>query len=327
MKLRHWGLSAACGATVVLLAVSYGAAGGYVQTIKSGEIRSAMSGLKGDNDLLEQIKQEAAKRYIPPADAKVDRWLRAIPGYDGREVDVEGTYRQALLRPQAPVAYVYKPVKPKVSVNDFPLEPVYRGNPAKPAASFMINVAWGNEYLDPMLATLDRYGVKATFFLDGSWLKKYPEVAKKIHAAGHEVSNHAYSHPDMSKLGMDEQISQITRTEQLLKDTLGVSNRLFAPPSGSYNASTIKAARAQGLTTVMWTLDTVDWRKPDPGSVIDKIARGIGPGSLILMHPTASSRDALEGMIKAAYRKGLQLVPVSQTISEERLEAPVEATP
>ncbi|ASS65667.1 MULTISPECIES: polysaccharide deacetylase family protein [unclassified Paenibacillus] len=327
MKLRQWGLSAAFGAAVVLLAVSYGGAGGYVQAVKSGESRSAMLLTDNEEALRTEIKLEAEKRYIPPVDAKVDRWFRAIPGYDGREVDIEATYRQAQLRPDGPVQYVYKAVKPKVSVENYPLEPIYRGNPAKPTASFMINVAWGNEYLEPMLATLDRFGVKATFFLDGSWLKKYPEEARKIQAAGHEISNHAYSHPDMSKLGMEQQTLQITRTELLLKETLAVSNRLFAPPSGSYNASTVKAARAQGLRTVMWTLDTVDWRKPSPGAVVDKIARGIGPGSLILMHPTASSRDALEGMIKAAKRKGLLLVPVSETISEERIEAPVEAKP
>ena len=286
-----------------------------------------MAAADTDDTLLDGIRKEADRRYIPPIDAKVDRWFRAIPGYEGIKVDVDATYREAQQNPGKAVRYVYKAVKPKVGLQQFPLEPVYRGNPAKPYASFMINVAWGNEYLDAILATLDRYGVKATFFLDGSWLKKYPDEAKKILDAGHEVSNHAYSHPDMSKLGAAQQTLQIQRTEQLLKETLGVTNHWFAPPSGSYNATTVRVAREQGLTTVMWTLDTVDWKKPSPSAVVDKIAGGIGPGSLILMHPTATTRDSLEGMIKAAQRKGLKLGTVSQTLSEERMDALVEASP
>ncbi|MCM3745959.1 polysaccharide deacetylase family protein [Paenibacillus pasadenensis] len=325
MNVRAWSAAVVCGAFVVLAAASWSPAGDYISSLGSGEIRAAMADQDADRSLLEEIRKEAKQRYIPPVDASVDRWFRAIPAYDGREVDVEATYKKALQAPGADIPFQYKPVKPAKSLESYPLEPIYMGNPAKPAASFMINVAWGNEYLDVMLDTLKRNGVKATFFLDGSWLKKYPEEARKIRDGGHEIGNHAYTHPDMSKLGMEQQRSQIQRTSQLIEQTLGVKSVWFAPPSGSFNSLTVKAAREQGMSTVLWTLDTVDWTKPDPGAVVTKIAKGIKPGTLILMHPTASSRDALQGMINVAKRKGLQLGTVSETLSERRLEAAVES--
>lgn len=111
----------------------------------------------------------------------------------------------------------------------------------------MINVAWGNEYLDSILNTLKTEDVKATFFLDGSWLSKNKELALRIQQEGHEISNHAYSHPDMATLSRSEQQRQIVKTEQLLKE-MNVNNQWFAPPSGSFNATTVQVAREQGTS-------------------------------------------------------------------------------
>ncbi|QJC52238.1 polysaccharide deacetylase family protein [Paenibacillus albicereus] len=325
MKLRAWSAAAACGAVLVLAAAAWSPAGTYIRSLGDGELRAAMAASDADQSLLDQIRKQAPGRSVPPIDASVDRWFRAIPGYEGREVDVEASYRATLQRPEDGLTFRYKPVAPAKKLADFPLEPVYKGNPAKPAASLMINVAWGNEYLEPMLETLRRSGVKATFFLDGSWLKRYPELALRIKEGGHEIGNHAYTHPDMSKLGEAEQKSQIERTSSLIEQTLGVKSLYFAPPSGSFNALTVKTAREQGMTTVLWTLDTVDWMKPRPEAVLAKISRGLKPGSLVLMHPTYASSQALQGIIDSAKQKGLVLGPVSQTLSEARLDGSVES--
>lgn len=305
----------------------------YLAAVKEGS-RSAVPMLarvsaapEADSGLYALIRQEATKRYVPPVDAKVDRIWHAIPGYNGLEVDIEQTYRAALAskrtEPSA-IPFVYREIPPKVSLDDLGQHPIYRGNPNKPMVALMINVAWGNEYLDSMLGTLDRDGVKATFFLDGSWLKKNPGLAKEIQSRGHEMSNHAYSHPDMKTLGRQSQWNQIAKTEELLKSKLGVQNRFFAPPSGSFNETTVTVAAEQGLKTVLWTLDTVDWRKPSVSWIMERIGKGLEPGSLILMHPTASARDSLAGIIKLARSRGYALGTVSQTLSPERVRQAVE---
>lgn len=100
------------------------------------------------------------------------------------------------------------------------------------------------------------------FFLDGSWLSKNVELAKEIQKRGHEMSNHAYSHPNMSRLSAERAKLEISKTQDLLHKTLGVENRWFAPPSGDFNQKTVDIASSMGLQTVLWTVDTVDWRKP-----------------------------------------------------------------
>jgi len=278
---------------------------------------------KEDDPLLVQIRAEADKRRIEPIDAVVDRVWKAVPGYNGREVDIEKTYEKAKAAGSGQkLEFVYRDMKPKVSLDDLGAEPIFRGNPNKPMAAFMINVAWGNEYIIPMLDTLDEAGVKATFFFDGSWLKKNTDLALEIQKRGHQLENHAYSHPKMSQLDDGRARLEISKTKDLLKQKLGVDNRWFAPPSGDYDQRTIELAAEQGLKTVLWTVDTVDWMKPAPSAIIQKMAQKVEPGSLILMHPTASSRDALKGMIQVIERKGIKLGTVEETLSPDRVDTP-----
>lgn len=329
MDIRKWAIMAGCLGAIISI--------GLFQP----EIKQFLSHAKGNSmsephlhvwaptpadtaavELYAIIRQEAEKRYVAPVDAYVDRVWKAIPGYNGLEVDVEATYEQALARPKgAPITYITREVPPQVQLQDLPLQPIYRGNPSKPAAGLMINVAWGNEYIQPMLDTLKAEQVHATFFLDGSWLKGNADLAKQIVSAGHEIGNHAYSHPDMAKLARGAAAEQVSRTEALIKDKLGLSSTWFAPPSGSFNQGTVEVAWSSGMRTVLWTVDTIDWKKPAPDTIIRKIADKVEAGSLILMHPTSSSSQALAEMIKAIKQKGLFPGTVSSTLSPDRLPA------
>ncbi|HTG69672.1 MAG TPA: polysaccharide deacetylase family protein [Candidatus Udaeobacter sp.] len=301
----------------------------FLASLKYGNAKPASAVLTATlperQRLLTIISAEAEKRKIDPVDARIDRVWKAIPGYNGIEVDVEKTLEAALLAPPTnTIQYVFKEIEPKIKLNDLGPYPIYRGNPNKKMISLMINVAWGNEYIDSILKTLNRENVKATFFLDGSWLNKNADIAKRIQAEGHEMSNHAYTHPDMSALSRQAQYNQISKTEALLKSALHVNNEWFAPPSGSFNQATVQIAAEQGLKTVLWTIDTVDWKKPPADSIIRKISMKLEPGALILMHPTSSTRDALAGIIATAKTKGYALGTVSETLSSKRIPAAVE---
>ncbi|WP_424765744.1 polysaccharide deacetylase family protein [Paenibacillus sp. sgz302251] len=280
---------------------------------------------KDRSKLLTYVQAEAEKRKVAPVDARIDRVWKAIPGYNGLEVDIEKTLEATLLKSGASeIQYIFKEVEPKISLNDLGPHPIYRGNPNKKMISLMINVAWGNEYIDSILKTLKQENVKATFFLDGSWLKKYPDIAKRIQADGHEMSNHAYSHPDMQKLSRQAAYEQIAKTENLLKSTLKVSNNWFAPPSGSFNQKTVQIAAEQGLKTVLWTIDTIDWQKPTASTILSRVSSKLEPGSLILMHPTASTRDAISSIISMAKSRGYALGTVGETLSSARIPPVVE---
>ncbi|HEY0827338.1 MAG TPA: polysaccharide deacetylase family protein [Bacilli bacterium] len=272
-----------------------------------------------NNELLLRIQELADKVKNAPVNARLDPVWKAIPGYNGQEVDIEKTYKIAKnLKRGSKLSLVYQEIPPKVTLDQIGPYPIYKGNANKPMVSLMINVAWGNEFIPGMLHTLKAENVKATFFLDGTWLKNNQETAKLILQQGHELSNHGYSHKDMSKLNRQEAQTEIMKTQELLRD-LGVENRWFAPPSGDFNAQTVQIAYELKLKTVLWTLDTVDWKNPQAEWVIRRISAGLEPGVMILMHPTRASSEALDTLIKKIKSKGLYLGTVSQLLSEKRV--------
>ncbi|MEK4189097.1 polysaccharide deacetylase family protein [Paenibacillus sp. FSL L8-0494] len=321
MKTEKVALVVACIAIVIGIGSTQGPVKDMLAQLKPQDDLAVWKDISKpeNNDLRTRIETAAAKLNAPPVNAVVDRVWKAIPGYNGLEIDVESTYRNALLAPKEPIKFVYRQIEPQISLNQLGAEPIYRGNPAKPMVSLMINVAWGNEYIVPMMDVLDEENVKVTFFLDGSWLSKNPELAKEMLKRGHEMENHAYTHPNMSTLSRARATVEIEKTQKLLKESLGVTNKWFAPPSGDFDQETVEIAGSLGLKTVLWTVDTVDWRNPSPESVVAKITSKAEPGTLVLMHPTASSSKALRAMIRGIKAKGLQLGTVSQTLSAERL--------
>ncbi|WP_018132508.1 polysaccharide deacetylase family protein [Effusibacillus pohliae] len=269
----------------------------------------------------EDLQHEAARRYQKPIDAVVSKAGKPniIPELNGIELDVEATAENMRkMGGRGPECYIYRQILPKVKMSDFPNLPVYQGNPHKQEMALMVNVAWGTEYLDGILQVLRENGVKATFFLDGSWLKKNPDAAKRIVAEGHEIGNHAYTHPDMAALPPAKQAEQIAKTQEEIRKVLGVQSKWFAPPSGSYNETTVKIAREHGMGTVLWTLDTVDWRRPSQAEIIRRIVPNAKNGALVLMHPTEPTLGALRTLVPDLKQKGFQLVTVSELLSPIR---------
>nr|WP_302104692.1 polysaccharide deacetylase family protein [Polycladomyces sp. WAk] len=303
--------------------------------VSSEPVASYVSRIKGkaepvwhSDDLYARIRQEAQKRGEPPIDARVDRVWKAIPGYDGVEVDVEATYRLAKRKGWVePKQWIYRVVPARVKLDDLGPHPIYRGNERKPMAALMINVAWGTEHLPAMLNILRKERIKATFFLDGSWLKRHPSDAKRLAADGHEIGNHAYSHPMMSRLSRERMRIEMQKTEQLIRQTLGIRSRWFAPPAGDYNQAVVEEAARLNMKTVLWTVDTVDWRPTStPEWMTTRVKRGASNGALVLMHPTDRTVTALPQIISVMKQNGIKLGTVSEVLSSSRVES-VEPVP
>lgn len=277
---------------------------------------------KQDEQLRKQIERWKQEIEKAPINARIDHVWRAVPGYNGLAVDVEASIKKlkgATIPDQR--SLVVQEVPPAISLEQLGSHPIYRGNPEKPAVSFMVNVAWGNEYLDPILDTLDKHGVKTTFFLDGSWVKRYPELAKKIADRGHELGNHAYSHPDMANLGPERIRQEIQKTQAVIQQATGIKPDLFAPPSGSFNQTVVDIAKNEfHMKTILWTADTVDWKKPPVYDMLKRVRAKMGNGVLVLMHPTAPSAEGLDTMIQEAKAKGLSPATVSEVISSKRVK-------
>ncbi len=289
----------------------------YVKFIQNHSLQTA----KPTDSLYEEISRKAQKYEVNPSDAVIDRVWKKIPGYNGIKVDVPESYHKMKKDGKFNEKdLVLKEIKPKVHLQDLPPSPIYRGNPGKPMVSFIINVAWGNEYLSDMLATLKKHHIRASFFLEGNWVKKNPDLAKMIVEAGHEVGNHSYSHPDMKRLTEGRTRAEMVKTNEVIEATTGKTCKWFAPPSGSYQDMTVKVAKDLKMETVMWTVDTVDWQKPEPSDLISRVMGKIGNGSLILMHPTASTAKALDRLITLIEEKHLSIGTVTELMKEDRIQ-------
>lgn len=191
---------------------------------------------------------------------------------------------------------------------------IYAGNEKTNKVSLMINVYWGNEYLEGMLNTLKKYNVKTTFFVGGSWCAMYPELLKRIFDEGHEIGNHGYNHKNHEHLNFEANNNEISLCDKVVFEHIKVKMNLFAPPSGSYSNMTIKVAENLGYKTIMWTRDTVDWRDKDAEVIYNRAVKNIKSGDLILMHPTEKTAEALERIIKTINQSKLTITTVSDTI-------------
>ena len=295
--------------------VNHSAIHNYISTLKGKSVSVGYQEEWG-----KRIDELRTKIEADPIDARIDRVWQAIPGYNGLRINKEESLKRLVQKGKwDPSLLAVEQLEPKVNLKDLRPTAIYRGNPEKPIISFMVNVAWGNEYLPSILNTLQKYNVKATFFLDGSWVSKNPREAKEIMERGHEIGNHAYSHPDLKQVSDYRVRSEITKTNNAIQKALGIKPKLFAPPSGSYDERAVQIAAREGMQTILWTLDTVDWRKPTPTQIKQRIIPHLSNGSLILMHPTESASKALPDLIKSAKTKGFQIGTVSDCLSTKRI--------
>ena len=115
--------------------------------------------------------------------------------------------------------------------------PIYCVETDKPQLSISFDSAWGNEYTQTILDILDAHNVKATFFMTGQWVEKFPEEVIKIYEAGHDLGNHSESHPYMSKLGEADQIQELMAVHNKVKELTGYDMFLFRAPYGDSGKS------------------------------------------------------------------------------------------
>ena len=191
---------------------------------------------------------------------------------------------------------------------------IYNGNREKNCVSLMFNVYENTENVYKILDILDEYSAKATFFMGGCWADDNEKCLNAMKDAGHETGNHGYFHRDHKKLDYNANYNEIAVTHKLVKELSGVEMNLFAPPSGSFNSTTLKVANDLNYRTIMWSKDTIDWRDKDEGLVYSRATKNLQNGDLILMHPTEHTAAALGKIIEYVLKSGFNIVTVGENI-------------
>ncbi len=134
-----------------------------------------------------------------------------------------------------------------------------------------------------LLAALKQAGLRATMFNVGQNAQNNPSLVRDQAAAGMWVGNHSYTHPNMTTLSSSQMLSEITRTQQTIQSITGNAPKLFRPPYGATNA-TLKSIESQnGLTEVLWSVDSQDWNGATTAQIVAAAGK-LQNGDVILMH-------------------------------------------
>lgn len=196
--------------------------------------------------------------------------------------------------------------------------PIYSVETDDKKIAISFDAAWGDQYTEEILDILDKYDVKATFFLVGFWVDKYPDMVKKINARGHEIGNHSTNHPYMSKLSKEKIINELKNTEDKIKELTGKRTILFRPPFGDYNNLLIKTCREQNYYPIQWDVDSLDWKELGVQPVVDRVTRNVRKGSIVLFHNNAKYiSQYLPIVLEKLKSDGYEIVPVSELIYKD----------
>ena len=174
------------------------------------------------------------------------------------------------------------------------------------------------------LEILRLYNVKATFFVVGEMVEKYPELLRRIAEEGHEIGNHTYHHPRLSAVPAAEALAEIRACSLAVGRITGMPTQLLRPPGGRLSGEALRAATAANTTVVMWTNNAHDWLKPPPEVIAENILRDLKPGGIMLMHQgDICSVEALPLIIEGVHARGMRFATVGEMLSR----SPVEAMP
>lgn len=133
--------------------------------------------------------------------------------------------------------------------------PIYNVQTEEKVVSLSFDAAWGNEDTQQLIDTLAKYDIKATFFVVGDWVDKYPESVLALHEAGHQIQNHSDTHPNMPALSYDKMVQEINNCADKIGAVTGVRSTLFRPPYGDYDDNLVGTLRENGHYCIQWDVE------------------------------------------------------------------------
>lgn len=196
--------------------------------------------------------------------------------------------------------------------------PIYSVDVPEKKIALTFDCAWGADDIESILDVLRKENVKATFFLVGEWVQKYPHKVRIIADSGHEIGNHSDTHPHMTELSPSKIKEEIRNASVKIQQVTGQKPILFRVPYGDYNDKVIHAVMEENVYCIQWDVDSLDWKDLPVEKICERVLKKVKNGSIILMHnDTKNTVAALPILIKALKEKGYTFVTVSQLIYKE----------
>ena len=168
-----------------------------------------------------------------------------------------------------------------------------------------------------VLDILKRNNAVGTFFVLGQNASVNRSLVARAAAEGNEIGVHTWSHIKMTGSSLAKVDSEISRTASVIQEITGRAPLVMRPPYGATNGGLVNRMKAQfGMRSILWDVDTLDWKHPGVQKVINTAVGQAKPGSIILVHDIhASTVAAIEGIVQGLQARGFKLVTVSQLIS------------
>ncbi len=193
--------------------------------------------------------------------------------------------------------------------------PIYNVDTTEKQVAISFDAAWGADKTQGIMDILKEFDCSATFFLVGFWVDDYPEMAKAIADAGHEIGTHSNTHPDMVKLDKSTMKTEIETSISKIKQTTGKDVSLFRAPFGSYNNALLDTAEELGLKTIQWDVDSLDWKGLSASAITNRITSRVKNGSIILMHNNSDNvLDALRLTLNKLKVQGYRVTCISDLV-------------
>lgn len=262
----------------------------------------------------------APTQTAAPTQTSIVRSATATPLATNKPVPTKG----ATTPTPAPTATVVSsneptsvPVKGITMVNG----QIVRGKTGKKEVAITLDAGSTAVAFPKQLATLDKYGIKITFFLTGQWVHDNPQFAEQIAEDSMEIANHTYSHPDLSKLSDSKVMQEVDLGASTIESVTGVNPKpLFRFPFGAYTPHELNLLSKEGYRSIYWTYDSLDL-VGTPKTAQFLISRVTGysdsqlDGAIILMHVgNPTSGDALGPIIENLQSRGFKIVTVSELL-------------
>ncbi len=196
--------------------------------------------------------------------------------------------------------------------------PIYSVETEEKKIAISFDCAWGVDYTDKLLEAMAQNDVKCTFFAVQFWVEKYPEYAKKIVDAGHELGTHSRTHSYMSKQTEAEIKDELTTSSEAIERVTGRKVTLFRPPYGDYDDTLIDVCNGMGIYPIQWDVDSLDWKNLSATEIGLRIVNGVKPGSIILCHNNGlHTAEALPMVFSTLKNRGYEFVPIGDLIYKD----------
>lgn len=182
---------------------------------------------------------------------------------------------------------------------------------------------------DRLLDILKERGIKATFFVIGKNVAAYPDLIRRMVEEGHEVGNHTWNHPSLTKVGAAGVANEIKQTDAAIVAAGAPQPVIMRPPYGATNAALNKRLSEEfGQKVILWSVDPLDWKIRKASHVTQEILENTKPGGIVLAHDIhASTVDAMPATLDGLLAKGFKFVTVSELIAMDRPVTPAPTAP